>query len=192
MTAATTVPWGTSSARATPSPSAPPVVEDLLIEHLNALHLRRFLDQAAEQEASATGGEIAQRVLVELQQTDDSLQRLVSAVAEGVFTPAEAHTVKLDRLTKKERLEARLTKLRARAQVRDELRETVAYVQDNLPGLVRGLDGTRFRQIAGLVFEHVVAVGEGSNRARVARIVSHTFTEPFRALLMSSECYVLA
>jgi hypothetical protein len=158
-------------------------IEDLLIEHLEALQLRRFLDQAAEDEATQTDGEIAQGVLVALQETEDAIQRLVDAVAEGVFTAVEARTKKLSLMEKKERLQGRLTRLRERAQVRDELLEGVQLVASNLPDCIRRLDGARFRTLARVVFAHVTVISEGSGPARTGRVLGYELSERYRALL---------
>lgn len=155
----------------------------LLIEHLEALDLRSYLERAAEDEAAESEGEIAQSVLVELQQTEDKLQRLVAAVADGVFSPAEARNVKLDLMEKKERLEHRLRKLRQRAAVREELTEAVDRVHANLHDRIATLDGARFRQLARLVFSRIVMVGEGNTTQRRAVVVDHGETEEFASLL---------
>jgi len=159
------------------------VVEALLLDHLEALHLRRYLDQAAEEEARQSEGEIAQGVMVELQHTEEKLQRLVQAVAEGVFSPSEARNVKLDLLEKKERLEARLSKLQKRAGVRNELLDAITYVEGNLPTLLAELDGPRFRSLARLVFAHIVATTEGSGPVRHGHIQHFETTEEYKELL---------
>lgn len=162
--------------------AALPAVADLLVEQLARLRLDRFLDRASEEAANETEGAVAQRVLVELQQTEEKIQRLVRSVADGVFTPAEARDVKTELMGKAERLKARLTRLRQRGQARDDLLEAVAYVQGNLPGLVRTLDGHRFRQLARLVFSEVVVVGEGMGKARTGRVRSYQLTEQYREM----------
>jgi DNA invertase Pin-like site-specific DNA recombinase len=162
-------------------------VDALLVEQLERLPLRRYLDLAAQDEAARTEGEIAQDVLVELQQTDDAIQRLVMAVAQGAFTPAEARNVKLELMEKKQRLEARLARLRERAQVKDELREVVTYVSGNLPALVRSLDGARYRHLARLVFASVQVEAEGFTRARVAHVRHFALSDTFADILASFE-----
>ncbi|MBI3974336.1 MAG: recombinase family protein [Chloroflexi bacterium] len=168
-------------------------VESLLIDYLEKLHLRRYLDQEAADQAMQTEGEIAQTILVELQQAEDGIQRLVKAVASGVFTPEEARHEKLGLLVKKERLEARLKKLQKRANARDELLETVAYVEGNIPGLLRELDGARFRQLARLALDNVVVITErAEGRNWAGRIVSHQLTDTCRELLATFEAQVSA
>lgn len=158
-------------------------VETLLVDHLERLRLSRFLDQAAEEGARASEGEIAQGVRVELQQTQERLDRLVRSVAEGVFTPAEARTLKLEYLEKKARLESRLAKLHERTQLRDELLDSLAYVQGNLRALIAKLSGVQFRSLARLVFAHLTVTAEGRGPARVACVLAHEHTERYKDLL---------
>lgn len=168
-------------------------MEAALLEQLLRLQLRRFLEHAAEDEASKTEGEIAQSVLVELQQTEDGIQRLVQSVAEGVFTSAEARTVNLGLLEKKQRLDARLRKLQARASVRDELYDAIERVEANLPARLHELDGPRFRRLASLVSDHLTVIGEGASRARTGIVRTPKVRDEFTEVLRStSECYVEA
>ena len=161
-------------------------IEQLLVAQLRGLHLRRFLTQAAEEQSQLSEGELAQAVLVELQAAEQALGRLVDAVADGTLSHAEVRTKKLALMEKKERLQARLEKLRARAQVRDELLEAVERVETNLPERVRQLDDARFRHLARLVFDRIVATTEGSGLGCRATIVSHQLTAQFLELCSTS------
>ena len=161
-------------------------VESLLLAHLQQLNLRRYLEQAAEEEASQSEGAIAQTIMVELQQTETKLQRLVDAVADGALTNAEVRNRKLDLLEKKERLEARLKKLQTRASVRGELYEAIERVEANLPDRLSRLNGARFRRLAMLVLAYVKvgSIRTGSTTYE-PEILDYAPTDTFKELCAS-------
>ena len=138
--------------------------------------------EGAEEEAQQSEGEVVQAILAELQGTEQALGRLVDAVADGTLSHAEVRHKKLALLEKKERLEARLAKLRNRTQTRDELLEAVERVEANLPDRLSRLDGARFRHLARLVFDQIVATTEGNSRGCRATILSYQLTEQFTEL----------
>lgn len=148
-------------------------VEALLLDHLRALPIDHALDLALRERASYADKTITETLRAELLATEARLDRLVRAVTEGTFTPAEARTVKLEVLERQEHLTKRLAKLDSRALAEGEWLNAVAAIVTKLDERIHALDPARFQSLARLIVSGVVLAKEGRGQRWQAHVVRY-------------------
>jgi hypothetical protein len=163
-------------------------VNAFLVGHLERRRVDEALDQAvADERARRDEGQVAS---LRAGLDDVALRegRLKEAVEAGIYTLAELRERKDALAAERERLQARLARLRAEARASGEVEEAVAQVRalgsvGKTLAVLAAADPARYRAFVGLLLEQVTVVASGPKRKREAVVVRPGWTETGRAWL---------
>jgi site-specific DNA recombinase len=120
----------------------------------------------------------------ELEKTEQGIQRLMDAIAEGLISKQEAKT-KLDELReKKERLTKDIEDFENRAQIQAELLDAISYLRDDLENVLWELLKEKpnvLGRILRMIFRKhsVVVEAYGEMKVRKGRITKYELQEGF-------------
>jgi len=160
-----------------------PVVIDLLQNHIR---LDDALREAAEEMASPSLGTKREQYNAELAQIALAQERLVDAVAQGLFQPEEVRRKQMELREKKEYAEKRLANLDRNQEASTEIAEALRLVEGDLSDLLENAPDIQLQRLCQLVFRSFSIEGEGIAKQRKGKLVAYEFTPEFQELLAAS------
>lgn len=151
------------------------------------LPLADYLDDAARLvDGGPTESEVRQHLEAELHEVDQSIGRLVTAIADGVLQAGQAKDKNFELLERKERIQHRLVAASKRATLRAEMADAMELVGHNLGDLIADLDDASFKQLVRLIFSRVSIGGNRRGSHFDGEVTAYEFTPAFADLLSHS------
>jgi len=126
----------------------------------------------------------------ELTGTEQQIDNLAMAVAQGTILPEQVKTVSQELAEKKARIERDLEKLKQKAEIEDEFREAISAIEGDVEAVLWSMFEEKplaLARLLSIIFKRgsILVRGEGScqwNRHGV--VVSYECTEEFGNLLI--------